>query len=260
MTVILFLLLAATPDRQIQDLAESAYQMGLEHHHDLQKARTFFLQAAEHYGQLIRQGASNPTIQLNLGNSYFLGGDIPRAIIAYHQGLRMDPGNSQLEQALEGVREAVLYPVGSPFGRPEPESLPTWVRHFHPGFWFAFGFGFYSLGWVTLTRWLMLGQGRYLFLTLILGAIVAILAIGIWKHWQRIVWEESHPLVVITQDGVILRKGNNHHFPPRFETPLNRGVEAHLKQVRGQWYQIQLSGGETGWIPRHLALIETEVP
>jgi hypothetical protein len=68
--------------------------------------------------------------------------------------------------------------------------------------------------------------------------------------------EPTEPLVVIADDGVLLRKGHNLHFPPRFETPVNRGVEARLLFEHGDWLQIQLAGGEVGWVPRKLVLVD----
>jgi len=52
--------------------------------------------------------------------------------------------------------------------------------------------------------------------------------------------------------GFLLRTGNGLSYPPRYETPLNQGVEARLLHARGAWLQIELSGGEVGWGPRRL--------
>ena len=61
----------------------------------------------------------------------------------------------------------------------------------------------------------------------------------------------THP-----EDGVLLRKGDGQTFPPRYETPVNRGVEARRLYERGGWVQIELSGGEVGWAPRGCLLID----
>jgi hypothetical protein len=61
---------------------------------------------------------------------------------------------------------------------------------------------------------------------------------------------------VISDDGVLLRAGNGLSYPARSETPLNRGVEARLLYVRGDWLQIELGSGELGWVPREYALVD----
>jgi hypothetical protein len=62
--------------------------------------------------------------------------------------------------------------------------------------------------------------------------------------------------VVIARDGVLLRRGNGVVFPPRYDTPVNRGVEGRLRFERGGWVQIELSGGEIGWVPRAAVLVD----
>jgi hypothetical protein len=64
------------------------------------------------------------------------------------------------------------------------------------------------------------------------------------------------PLVVVAEDGVLLRRGDGLAYPPRYDTPLPRGAEARLRRERGTWLQIELSGGEIGWVPRELTRME----
>ena len=68
--------------------------------------------------------------------------------------------------------------------------------------------------------------------------------------------DAERTLVVIKDDGVLLRKGDSLKYPPRYKTPLNRGVEARLVRERGEWAQIELVGGEIGWVPRSFVLID----
>ena len=67
---------------------------------------------------------------------------------------------------------------------------------------------------------------------------------------------DAQPLVVIARDDVLLRKGNGEGYPRRYDFPVNRGVEARVLFERGDWMQIELSGGETGWVPRGAVVID----
>ncbi|HEX5498918.1 MAG TPA: hypothetical protein VFX03_06820 [Thermomicrobiales bacterium] len=71
------------------------------------------------------------------------------------------------------------------------------------------------------------------------------------RAWQR------YPLVVVAREGVVLRRGDGWVFPPRYETPLPRGVEARLLFERGEWLQIELSGGEVGWTLKENVVVDT---
>jgi hypothetical protein len=104
----------------------------------------------------------------------------------------------------------------------------------------------------------MLRRGR-----LLAGGIVAFVAASVlgalFVVLARAEREEtSRPVVVIAEDGVLLRRGDNLAFPPRYETPVNRGVEARLLFERDGWLQIELAGGEVGWVPRAYALVGGE--
>jgi hypothetical protein len=80
----------------------------------------------------------------------------------------------------------------------------------------------------------------------IVGLVVAA-ALGSWLGWSM--WDgPPRSLAVIAHDGVLLRKGNGATFPPWSETPLNRGVEANILYSRDGWLQVELAGGEVGWV------------
>jgi uncharacterized protein YgiM (DUF1202 family) len=116
----------------------------------------------------------------------------------------------------------------------------------------------YGLGCACLTRWRMLRRGRFLSIGLGCFAVAALVvtALAVEEAGRRA--DERSPLVVIAHDGVLLRKGNGEAYPRKYETPVNRGVEARLLFERGGWVQIELSGGETGWVPREYVLIDQD--
>jgi hypothetical protein len=87
---------------------------------------------------------------------------------------------------------------------------------------------------------------------LVTAAAAAALLFVTWRA------ESSRPVVVIAANGVQLRKGDGPTFPPRYETPVNRGVEAVLLFRRDGWLQIELAGGEVGWVAEGEAVVEDE--
>src|SRR5262249_19575187 len=157
-------------------------------------------------------------------------------ILAYRQGLRLDSGNRELGSSLERARELVVYPGGSNLGRPAHEDRPPWLPRI-PGQWlFLAAAALYLIGCICFTRWLMLRGGRRLVLCLLALAGTVGLSLVLVEE-QRRARGPAQPLVIIADDGVLLRKGNNLNFPPRYETPVNRGVEARLLFERGDWLQ-----------------------
>jgi hypothetical protein len=150
----------------------------------------------------------------------------------------------------------VTYPPTGNLGRPAAEAWWPWLPRPTPGVVLALVLALYVGGCAALTRWWMLRRrGLLIGGCLLVGtAVLTGTALAVWE--ARLRQEAEHPVVVIAEDGVLLRQGNGLTYPPRYETPVNRGVEARLLVGRGDWLKIELAGGQTGWVPRRYALVE----
>jgi tetratricopeptide (TPR) repeat protein len=257
---LLMALLAAVPadlpDAEVAEQAETAFREGVRLRDDAAQARPHFARAAEGYEELLRRGRNNPLLYRNLTHAYLLAGDLPRAILTCRRGLRRAPGDGGLRSDLAAIRELVVFPPYSSLGRPPDDNRPPWWPSFKAGTLAALAAGFYALACLCLTRWLMV---RRLGLVLTAGGcLAAAIALGVVAGIEASREREAiaHPLVVIAADGVLLRRGDGLTYPPRYDAPVNRGVEARLLFARGEWLQIELAGGEVGWVPRRLVLVD----
>jgi hypothetical protein len=244
-------------DAAILERADTELQEGMKLRTSRQQARPHFANAAVYFEELRRRGVGNPLLYRNLGNAYLLADDVPYAILSYHRGLRLAPSDSTLRESLAEARERVVYPPSGDLGRPPSDTRPPWLPHVRSGWLLIAAIVGYVLGCLGVTRWLMVRRGR-----LLSGGIMALLLAGVLSGWLMVRAgdereRKDHPLVVIARDGVLLRRGNGLVFPPRYETPLNRGVEGRLLFKRGGWVQIELAGGEIGWLPREAVLVDS---
>ncbi len=244
-------------DAALLEQAESAFYYGWSSRDTPARARQSFRAAAVHYEVLRQRGAHNAALYRNLGNAHLLAGDLSKAILAYRRGSRMAPADRALHASLAHARAQVAYASPGSFARPPEAAWLRWLCRLWPRERLVLTMLSYSLACLVLTRWRMLGRTWLLRGgTIALAAAVlltASLAVDEWDKWS----ESRQPLVVIADDGVLLRKGNGLTYPPRYETPLNCGVEARLRFARGEWVQIELTGGEVGWVPRVYTLIDT---
>jgi tetratricopeptide (TPR) repeat protein len=257
---LLIALLAAVPadlpDAEVAGQAEAAFREGVHLRDDAAQARPYFGRAAAGYEELVRRGRNNPLLYRNLAHAYLLAGDLPRAILTCRRGLRLAPGDGGLRGDLAAIREQVLFSPYSSLGRPPADDRPPWWPRFRAGTLGAFAAGFYVLACLGLTRWLMLRRVGLLLTSG--GCLAAAVALGVFAgieashEWDAV----AHPLVVIAADGVLLRRGDGLSYPPRYDTPVNRGVEARLLFAGGDWLQVELAGGEVGWVPRRLVLVD----
>src|SRR5215510_10748759 len=69
-----------------------------------QDARGYYQQAIAGYEQLVAAGIHNAKLYYNLGNAYFRLHDLGHAILYYRRGLRLEPGNRQLQANLSYAR------------------------------------------------------------------------------------------------------------------------------------------------------------
>jgi hypothetical protein len=248
--------LADLPDAEVATHAETAFAEGVRLRDDDTQAPPHFAEAAAGYEELWRRGTHNTSLARNRSRAWLLAGDLPRAILACRAGLRLAPGDRALREDLAALREQVVYPPYSSLGRPAVDVRPPWWPSLGPGTLTSAAAVFYSLACVGLTHWLMTRRG-----TLLVSAGLSLVAAGGLAFFAAVAGrqerqEVEHPPVVIAADGVRLRRGDGPAYPPRYDTPLNRGVEARLLFARGDWLQIELAGGEVGWVPRRSVRIE----
>jgi hypothetical protein len=250
---------AGAPDSvSLRETAEHNVQEGLLRKDEPERAQPYFRRAAECYAALNESGAQNPSLFRNEGNAYLLAGDLPHAILAYQRGLRLDPRDRLLRGNLHYAREQVDYPSPDRFGKPPPDSWPPGLRRPSLAWLITLCVVTNLAGCLLLTRWRMTRRSGYFAAALVVFVFFVLVSVGVaYQAWQGR-QQERYPLVVVAVDGVALRAGNGLAYPPRYDgKPLNRGVEARLRFVRDDWVQIELSAGETGWVPREAVLLDT---
>lgn len=247
--LILLALAQEPPDADLLARAEASFRAAIEQKSDGAKARPLLEAAARDLTSLHERGVRNPTLALQLGNARLLADDLAGAIVAYHQGLARAPTDAALLAALDHARSQVAYPAGT-FARPPVDDLPPWLPRPGPLPLFLLLLACFTLGCVALTRQRMTRTAGWLTVSVVAFLLTA--ALGVVLYLRLDADARRLPLVVIAEDGVLLRRGDGLAYPARYDVPLPRGAETRLRRERGDWLQIELSGGEVGWVPRAL--------
>lgn len=249
---------AGGPPLSLEELAAGADQACEEALavRDGPRAPMLFRKAAKRYENLRRRGLDSALLERNLGNAWFLAGDVPRAILAYRRGLGLGSHDQALRDGLEYARAHVRYVDASSFGRPPKDGwLPAWTRT-NATVLGTLAFSLYALAWALLARawitqkWLLLAAMALAWAGVAGAAGILLAQVG---HRQK---DTALPPVIVAQDGVLLRKGNGLAYPPAHPIPLWRGVEARRRFVRADWVQLELAGGEVGWVPRQALVMD----
>jgi hypothetical protein len=192
----------------------------------------------------------------NLGNAQFLAGKLPEAIRSYQRGLNLDPNDAGLRENLSYARAKVVQPYGA-LGQPEPDIWPAWLYEPSSFQTAAALLFFYSLTCFFLTRWFMTRR-RGLIGAACVTFLLAALSGGVWLYLEgKGQWHQTHPLVVIREDKLPLRKGNGASYQANPDMPvLSRGMEARRIGERGGWLQIQFAGGPIGWVQKGSVIVD----
>jgi hypothetical protein len=247
---------ATDPDRlddaTLAERADAAFAEGVRLRSDADAARPCFRRAADYYEALRRRGVRNPALFRNLGNALLLADDLPGAILSYRRGLRLAPHDAELRACLAAARAQVMTPPAQP-----KEERPPLRTRVPPAWWFGGAALLYGLACVGVLRWRMTRRTQPLWFTVVwLGAAASLTVGGV--EAVRVGRSDDRTLVVISEDGTVLRQGNGTAYPPRLDAKLNAGVEAVLLFERDGWLQIELANGVVGWVPAKDALIDRE--
>jgi tetratricopeptide (TPR) repeat protein len=216
--------------------AEALFRAAVEQQRAGQKARETFQAARSAYLARLHAGEQPADLFRMIGNVHLLMGEVPEAIVWYRRGLRLAPWNASLHEALTAARERVLRPPARTLGLP-PELAPS------PGpILFLLAAGLWAIACLAFTYWRMHRDGRPWFALLaLLGALAASIGYLASPRGQPV-------LAVVARPEVHLRRGDGHEFAPRYEIGLPAGTEAEALHRRGDWWLIQLRGGERGWV------------
>lgn len=253
--VLLALTLATMPDNPgdaILRRAEDTVHRGLGDP-DPNEAAKAFAQAAARYDELRRSGINNAALSRNQGNASLLAGNLPAAILAYRRGLRLAPADQGLREALSCAREQVVYSSPQALGRPRVD-WPLWLPRPSTGAQYVTALFLHCLGCLMVARWWLTRGAGLLPAAAGCWMIAAILAVVLVRENREARADVEKPVAVIAADDVVLRRGNGPAYPAAYETPLHRGVESRIRFIRGDWVQIELAGGEVGWVPRRALL------
>jgi tetratricopeptide (TPR) repeat protein len=241
------LLLAATLSAPGQD-----YQIRtLETAHTLFRSatnETMYAEAAKQYEYLVEEeGLRNGYLFYDAGNSWFMAGDVGRAILNYRRAELFIPDNADLRHNLGTALEMRIDLI--PPKEPHPLAVRLLGWHLNTPA---------SLRWRLFAAcWLLFwGAAVWMRRTTKKDARIATLATGVLSALllgslavEYALSQKAQP-GVITAGEVLARKGDGDMYAPAFLEPLHAGTEFNELENRGDWRHIRLDDGQTCWIPK----------
>lgn len=238
-----------TPERQreILNRAITAYERGMaEKRTDPVAAKALFSDAAGGFQALIAGGLRNPALEYNLGNAEYRLDNLGRAILHYRRAEQMDTTNANLRDNLRYAREQVEPRFESTGPSALERALFFWHYDIGSRTRYIALVGASVVGWTALATWLFFRRRGLVLvgvpLVLLGGFCAGSLA---WQSHQA----ETSPAAVVLTNGQTVRLGRGESYEPALDKPLGAGVELRIRSERGEWVEIELPNGKTGWLP-----------
>ena len=206
-----------------------------------------YLQAIEHYEEILKIYGDSYEVYFNLGNAYYKAEKIAPAILNYERALLLNPGDAAIRFNLEIAKLKKvdrIDPIGEFF-------VIQWFRTIQNllsvDTWASLGIVCFILfiGCLILfffSKWMRLRKmGFYLGIVLLIMVICSNLFA--WNQQKAIVERKS---AIIFSPTVTIKSSPDASGTDLFV--LHEGTKAFIKSALGEWFEIELEDGNVGWI------------
>jgi hypothetical protein len=212
------------------------------------KAEKLYGEAILIYEKIISDGQiQNAKLYYNLGNAYFLKGDLGRAILNYRRAEKLDSSDANIQKNLAFARSRRIDKVKLKTEKRVIHTLFFWHYEFSLKTKFVLTCFFFALFCISLT--IMIWFGRIAPGT-VTAVISCFLLICLFVSVVLEANNQAHKVCgVITAEEVVARQGDGQSYSPSFKDPLHEGTEFDMLENRHGWLHIKLSDNSEGWIP-----------
>lgn len=219
---------------------------------DSEQARRLYEKAILNYEKMLNEGQiENGKLYYNLGNFYFLKGDLGKAILNYRRAERLDKVDTNIQKNLAFARGRRVDKVEVKTKERVLQTVFFWHYDLSLKTKFLITCICFAILFVSLS--VMVWFGR----TAPVTVVVVICGILIVCFFASVVIETkdqaSRACGVITAQEVVAHQADWQSSPPSFKEPLHAGTEFGLIEHRPGWLHIRLSDGSEGWIPETAA-------
>lgn len=218
---------------------------------DPDRAQRLYEKAMLNYEKIINDGQiENPMLYYNLGNAYFLKGNLGQAILNYRRAEKIG-SDREIQKNLDFARSKRVDILKPKTERRVLQTLFFWHYDFSLKSRFFLTCLCFGVGCVGLIVTIWFGRmAPTTAITAIFGVLTACFLISVALETYR---QTTTVYGVITADEVVAHQADWQNSPPSFKEPLHEGTEFDLIEQRPGWLHIELSDGSEGWIPDNAA-------
>lgn len=252
--ILLFILSAVTLSMSAQDSLSVVQTIQISSPEDLIARATMayeqgdYKQSIEDYESLNQIYRQVPDLYYNLGNAYFKDNNFAKAILNYERCLIYDPNNGDAKANLELANANCVDKIESI----QPIIFKTWSNAicniFSCSTWTNLAIAFFLIfsiclaGYFFMRKVIIRKSGFYI-------GIVSIILCFICNIYAN---QQNDKIIVRDYAIVISPSVTVKSSPADSGTQLftiHEGLKVKVRQILGEWSEVELSDGNVGWLP-----------
>ncbi len=215
---------------------------------DTEQAERLYEKAILAFEKIINEGqVKNAKLYYNLGNAYFLKGNVGKAVLNYRRAEKLDGSDANIQKNLTFARSKRIDKVGTKTEKRVLQTLFFWHYDFSIKTRFLFTCIFFGIVCICITGIIWFGRSAVWVAPAIICAILTVcflLSLVVESRTQA-----GRVCGVITVKEIVARQGDGQNYPLSFKYPLHEGTEFYLLESRPGWRHIKLFDDSDGWIP-----------
>jgi len=216
---------------------------------DSDQAERFYGKAILAFEKIIDEGQiKNARLYYNLGNAYFLKGDIGKAILNYRRAEKLDSSDTNIQKNLTFARSKRIDKVDIKTEKRILQTLFFWHYDFAIKTKFLLTCIFFGIVCICVAGIIWFGRSASLVTPAIICAVLTVCLLSSFIVESRT--KDSRICGVITAKEVIARQGDGQNYSPSFKDQLHEGTEFDVLESRPGWLHIKLFDDSDGWIPQ----------
>lgn len=210
-------------------------------------AKAQYQQAAQTYQQVLNEGYQSAVVYFNVGNAYYKLDDMPSAILYYEKARKLAPNDKDININIQFANLKIADKI-----EPQPTFFVTrWWQSFILALpvntLAVLSTIFFLSGFILLIAYLfasILLLKKAFFYTGILAIGVGI--VSIFMANRQVSYFNEHHQAIIFSNSVVVKSSPDANAKPLFV--MHEGTKVDVNQQNGNWIEIELSNGNSGWI------------
>ena len=206
-------------------------------------------EAIESYNEILLQGYVHADVYYNLGCAYLKEDRLGLAILNFERALELKPLNRAFKHNLKLAQDLTEDDFSVIQGFFVARWLENLTRLISSNAWALLSVLFFMLAVVSILVWLLSKNVNLKKPTFIAGMTFLFLFTGsvVFGRWKSNL-EQENPLAIILQSEIPLLIAPDHSSKEVLR--IHEGLKVKIVDQIGDWYKIELSNKEVGWVLR----------